>query len=955
MPTHPDLPGTSKLPARATLHRVTLGALAALSVLTGCDVKQPKPPRQKADAFWGYAPDAAAPRLDAATVDVGAGTDGETAVDAGPTPDEGPPRDAATFAQIPFAVETRVGDRNTRAGLENRLSCEVLDQQGAPIPDQETRVEIHPDNGFERTEAGAIGHVARDYQIVCTAPGLGLRDPTPAEWTVRGAAASLVVATLVPDAAGQLSDTEIPAGGRVSVGCETFDAYGNPVDGMDGELRVTPPLPGFDTRPGEAIVFPQAGTFDVNCAAPGAESGPGLTIVVDPGLPAHLAVRVFPDRGVFRVGSVVELLSQVTDELGNPLSGVPVEVTSAPPLPPFGAARFQATPEGRYTLTATVTGPTLHDRVLTAGTEILVDYGGPGIRCGEPAPGDVVEMPANGLIHFSGAVADISGLQGVTVDGVPVPLAADGSFHTELPVTWGLNAHDVVAIDENGNENSGLCAFFASDRFHNEAAPLPDALVLRLGQGAIDEGEPADPNGPLASVADILRRIVNSRGLRDTVNEAALAQNPIVPNECRASVLGLCLFSLGVDYTDLQIGGRNTLALTLVDGGLNAQVTIRNLAISAQLHGTLGNSATISTDHISVDLTFDVRLGFNGQPQVTLRGVNNVDVGHLDSDFSGFITGAILDLVFSAFEGLIRRTVTDAIRNFLQDNLSSALHDLFANLDIGALSQGFDVPLPAGGESIRLVLTPTLSTLDFAVGRALFGVGTKVDGPDRVAGRSPGVPLPPGPALPTLDENRTVGGGVRLALLNQLMHRLWRAGYFDAAAGGLVGGVAADLPAGSEVFLSLPTAPAVIGVGRDDGADVRVFIGPTTAGVVAPGIFAEPFRVELAAAVEAGVHVTGDRDLSFEDVHVSAIHLGLGGAQMPDRSRRVLEDTLTRVLQGLIDHALNDGLPSLPLPDFVIPASLGRYDLPVGQGLGLRAPVLTSDTAFWSLAGDFRQ
>ena len=51
MPTHPDLPGTSKLPPRAALRRVTLGALAALSVLTGCDVKQPKPPRGAADAF----------------------------------------------------------------------------------------------------------------------------------------------------------------------------------------------------------------------------------------------------------------------------------------------------------------------------------------------------------------------------------------------------------------------------------------------------------------------------------------------------------------------------------------------------------------------------------------------------------------------------------------------------------------------------------------------------------------------------------------------------------------------------------------------------------------------------------------------------------------------------------------------------------------------------------------
>ena len=41
--------------------------------------------------------------------------------------DIGPARDAATFAPVPFAVETRVGERNTPAGLENRITCQVLD------------------------------------------------------------------------------------------------------------------------------------------------------------------------------------------------------------------------------------------------------------------------------------------------------------------------------------------------------------------------------------------------------------------------------------------------------------------------------------------------------------------------------------------------------------------------------------------------------------------------------------------------------------------------------------------------------------------------------------------------------------------------------------------------------------------------------------------------------------
>jgi hypothetical protein len=134
---------------------------------------------------------------------------------------------------------------------------------------------------------------------------------------------------------------------------------------------------------------------------------------------------------------------------------------------------------------------------------------------------------------------------------------------------------------------------------------------------------------------------------------------------------------------------------------------------------------------------------------------------------------------------------------------------------------------------------------------------------------------------------------------------------------------------------------------------VVVFLGPATAGVIYPGIFAEPFRVQLAAVVRARMRLQGERDLVFEEVAVDALHLGLSGAEVSDRSRQVLESTLTRVVQGLVDGALNDGLPSLPLPDFELPASLAVYDLPIGTRLGLRMPGLTSTPAHWRLDGRF--
>jgi hypothetical protein len=342
----------------------------------------------------------------------------------------------------------------------------------------------------------------------------------------------------------------------------------------------------------------------------------------------------------------------------------------------------------------------------------------------------------------------------------------------------------------------------------------------------------------------------------------------------------------------------------------------------------------------------------NLSPEVRLRQVDEVTVGNLDADFSGFITGAILNLAFSAFEGLIRRTIVDALRDFLTDNLNRVLADILGNVSLGDLSQGIEVPSLTGGEPTPLNVVLSLSHLGLTPDRMLLGVRTKVDGPNRIADRSPGVPLPPGTGRVELPGDRNLGGSVQLGLLNQILHRLWRAGYFEAEGGGLVAGLTEGLPEGAEVRLRLPRAPAVIGEPNEQGAAVRVFLGPFVATVLYPGFFVEPFRVELSAEVRAEVRLDGERALSFEAVTVEALHLALNG-DTPAQARQVLENTLGRVVRGIVDRALNDSLPSLPLPEFVLPAELVRFDLPAGAGLGLRRPRLFSDEARWRLDGDF--
>ncbi|MBV69807.1 MAG: hypothetical protein CMH52_00530 [Myxococcales bacterium] len=845
--------------------------------------------------------------------------------------------DSAPFEVIPFAVETRVGERRTAAGIENRITCQVLDQVGEPIAQIRARPEIYPDTGFERTESGAIGRIARDYSVVCSANSLGLRDPTPAIWTVTPARPVRTVT--------RMSRPSIDAGETVDIECEAFDEFGNRTGDENFEVQFSPPPRNLDRR-GMTFRVDGAGTFGVACQLPGVEFTPALSLQVKAGLPAGLRVARFPERPIYRVGSVLELVPQVSDQFGNTVSGAPIEFASEPALPTFGDGRFQCVQEGEYTLSVRVLGETWEDRDLVEEIRILVDYGGPGVDCVSPEMGQVIAIPPGGVHRLSGTVADIAGVESLTVDGVAANLQDDGRWSAEVPAEWGLNVHDIIASDGE-NETSTFCAYYASDRFAAADLPHLDALQLRLGQGSLDDGA---PSAPIRSLADVLRRVINSQGLEDTVDRSAAAQNPLVPSECRARVLGICLFRLGVEYRSYENNGPNLFELNLVDRGLRIRVAFREQNVNAKLNGTLGNRVRMRAEHITLDMTFDVGLRGNGQPDITLRNLNGVQVGDLDADFSG-ILGFLLELVFEAFEGLIRDTITDAIRDFLTDNIDRVLTDLLSNVDIGELAQGFNIPSLTGGPDLRLSINASLGRLDFVPGSATIGVNTGVSGPDVIAAPGIGVPLIPGEDVAAVPDGRSVGALIKLGLLNQIMYRLWRGGYFEAEGGGLVEGLGEDLPDGTEVFLRFPQPPWVVGV--DGESTVRVMVGPLSAGVVHPDFFVDPIRVRLAAIIEAGVEIQGERDIAFQRVRIDAFHLSLAGAEIPDRARQVLEDTLTRVIQQTIDQALNDGLPTLPLPDFVIPDDLQEFELPPGVPLGLRQPRLFGVPAAWIFDGNF--
>ena len=78
-------------------------------------------------------------------------------------------------------------------------------------------------------------------------------------------------------------------------------------------------------------------------------------------------------------------------------------------------------------------------------------------------------------------------------------------------------------------------------------------------------------------------------------------------------------------------------------------------------------------------------------------------------------------------------------------------------------------------------------------------------------------------------------------------------------------GLGDDLPDGTDV-LRFGQPPWIVGV--DGASRVRVMVGPLSAGVIHPEFFVDPIRVRIAAIIEAGVEIIGERDVAFERVRM---------------------------------------------------------------------------------------
>ncbi|HEU4727360.1 MAG TPA: hypothetical protein VFT22_05715, partial [Kofleriaceae bacterium] len=251
------------------------------------------------------------------------------------------------------------------------------------------------------------------------------------------------------------------------------------------------------------------------------------------------------------------------------------------------------------------------------------------------------------------------------------------------------------------------------------------------------------------------------------------------------------------------------------------------------------------------------------------------------------------------------------------------------------------VPRLDGSGNLELRVGLALSSFEITPARGLIGIATRFT-PGTIAHNRPSLGIARRTASPLLDPpgtsgTRPVGLSLYEGVLNQVLHGLWRGGFFQAAL--QIGSGTATIDA------RLPPVAAI------RGSQAELMLGGIQATIQIPGIINTPLSILFGGRATASVTLDGDT-LQFGNLALGQLFVSFQ-ASLTQAQRTALSDFLGQALQRVLVDSINRGLPAFPIPTFALPASASGFGLPAGAVLGIVSPQLTTSGAHFVLTGSF--
>lgn len=567
-------------------------------------------------------------------------------------------------------------------------------------------------------------------------------------------------------------------------------------------------------------------------------------------VPTAIEANIDPSRLWYHTGQDVLLRGVVTDQRGEPIEDVEVRWTAEPASAATEGAPGDDPRTARFTLgstgTVVFTGcvvptdstlePTLCDSI-----DVRVDDGMPSLEVETPLPG--AELDDAGGIVVRGSTADRSVVR-VYVNGQLTTTDDMGRFEATVPAQFGVNHLLVDAsdglTDPSQVEMDVLWAPSYTPALSADGRPeltLPDGIALRLGQPFFDDGTPLGAGTPVMTrdLADLLELVVGH------IDVSSLIPDPVVDNPPT--------FTLRVTSVSL---GAPTAELDLVDDGVD--LFFRLDGITATTSGALIIEGT------SLPLAGSIRASAVAYAHITIRKPSEeaevevtmsdltVGIESLEGTFDSAETAA----VFRLAEGLFRTTLEDLLLDAVGDTVATSvpevLRDALGAVDGALAGQSFSLnspPFPA----ITVQLDGRMSSLDIAYRREMLAtlrttIGTDVTSvhPDsRGVARLDAATMSPG-----FFRDGNLSLGVRLAVLNGLLHALWSSGLLDVDVSALLPEAVRSLVSEARLTGRLPPVLRPPRAGETD--DLVLSVGQLELEVMFMGA---PAR--FAVSIDAGV------------------------------------------------------------------------------------------------------
>jgi len=585
--------------------------------------------------------------------------------------------------------------------------------------------------------------------------------------------------------------------------------------------------------------------------------------------------------------------------------------------------------------------------------DLLADHGCfPNIDVAYPPRGATIQGAiASPTVTTTGRVWSGAGpITAFRINGVSVPVAADGSFSQPVAAVPGGNTLVYEAEDDFGSYRKRVQAFLWSDRFRKADLLVPQSGMVDPGMGiwlsqeVLDDGDHALPPDDLATIFELVLADLDIGSFID-------------PSTPIASQAGFDIYVTGLTYASA------TANLTAINGGMRIDAALNNI------HGDLyfdctewycelaggdgGGDITIASITISADVLLSVAPDHTLLVSVAnpVTSINDLDVS-ADNGWTNFLLSIvetfIRDSLVADLEAELNSQLTGQLAPMLQDALSAL-----------AFNETFGLPRLDGSGDIQVNLVTDFSYTDFRAGGGTIGLRAAGYAARSVPYENLGVPGRAG--CGTGVQTLVVPGAYPFELsladdtLNSLFFAAWNGGLMEfPVPPELLGDIDFEAYGITDMSMTLSAMLAPTATDCWPDGQLRIFIGDL--GLRASFQFAGmPVDLVLWATATMGLEVTaanGEIAISISEIDGVETQLEIAQDELiglidliGDGLEVLLVDALSQLLAG-------GALATIPLPEIDLSAALPS--LPPGTVIALDPQQVTRLGGNTIIGGDLQ-